>query len=89
MEEGERLSKKQAVQEGTIKKLRASLKEATEACTQQEAALASERQRLQDALAARAAADEARQVLWPCCIFSPAICNAAQTQLAVAAVQTA
>ncbi len=62
MEEGERLSKKQLAQESTIKKLRAGLKEAGEARAAQDAALASERTRLQDALAARTAAEDARQV---------------------------
>ena len=62
MEEGERLSKKQLAQESAIKKLRAGAKEAAEQKVALEAALASERARLQDALAARAAADEARQV---------------------------
>jgi hypothetical protein len=62
MEEGERLSKKQLAQESAIKKLRAGAKEAAEQKAALEAALASERARLQDALAARAATDEARQV---------------------------
>lgn len=65
MEEGERLSKKQLAQESTIKKLRASAKEAGEQRSSLDSALASERSRLQDALAARAAAEEARQV--QCC----------------------
>lgn len=62
MEEGERLSKKQLAQESTIKKLRASMNEAAEQRASLESALASERSRLQGALAARAAADDARQV---------------------------
>lgn len=65
MEEGERLSKKQLAQESTIKKLRASLKEAAEARASLDATLASERTRLQDALSARAAVEEARQVSRP------------------------
>ena len=66
MEEGERLSKKQLAQESAIKKLRAAAKEAAEQRAALEAALAWERARLQDALAARAATDEARQVTRRC-----------------------
>lgn len=67
MQEGERLSKKQLAQESTIKKLRAGLKEAGDARSAQDASLASERQRLQDALSARAAAEDSRQVTEQAC----------------------
>lgn len=75
MEEGEALSKKQLAQEGTIKKLRAAVREAGEARAALEHTLASDQARLQDALAARAAFEDSRRVSLLFCfgLIAPAL----------------
>ena len=65
MEEGEVLSRKQLTQEGTIRKLRASVREAGEARATLEHTLASDQARLQEALSARATLDDSRRVRRP------------------------